>query len=85
MMRVTLESIALFLVPFGAYALWVAMARRFGFDSPAFSHVATYLAAAGLILVALSFITLGIFAERHQDAYVPAHMENGQLIEGQFK
>jgi hypothetical protein len=39
----------------------------------------------GLILVALSFITLGIFAERHQDAYVPAHMENGQLIEGQFK
>ncbi|MFM8606465.1 MAG: DUF6111 family protein [Hyphomicrobiales bacterium] len=85
MMRTMLESILLFLVPFGVYALWVALARRFGFDSPAFSQVATYLAALGLILVALSFITLGIFAERHQDAYVPAHMENGQLIEGQFK
>lgn len=85
MMRTMLESILLFLVPFGVYALWVALARRFGFDSPAFSQVVTYLAAAGLILVALSFITLGIFAERHQDAYVPAHMENGQLIEGQFK
>lgn len=85
MMRTMLESILLFLVPFGVYALWVALARRFGFDSPAFSQVVAYLAAAGLILVALSFITLGIFAERHQDAYVPAHMENGQLIEGQFK
>ena len=85
MMRVTLESILLFLLPFGVYALWVALARRFGFDSPAFSQVATYLAALGLILVALSFITLGIFAERHQNAYVPAHMENGQLIEGHFK
>lgn len=85
MMRTMLESILLFLVPFGCYALWVALARRFGFDSPAFSQVVTYLAAVGLILVALSFITLGIFAERHQDAYVPAHMENGQLIEGQFK
>jgi len=85
MMRTMLESILLFLVPFGVYALWVALARRFGIDSPAFSQVVTYLAAVGLILVALSFITLGIFAERHQDAYVPAHMENGQLIEGQFK
>ena len=85
MMRTMLESILLFLVPFGVYALWVALARRFGFDSPAFSNVAAYLAAAGLILVALSFLALGIMAERHQDAYVPAHMENGQLIQGQFK
>lgn len=85
MMRVTVESILLFLVPFGVYTLWVAVARRFGFDSPAFSQAAAYLAAVGLILVMLSFVMLGFFAERHQEAYVPAHMENGQLIEGQFK
>ena len=85
MMRVTFESLLLFLLPFGVYALWVVFARRFGFDSPALSAVAAYLAAAGLILVALSFITLGFLAERHMDTYVPAHMENGHLVEGQFK
>ena len=85
MMRVTLESLLLFLVPFGVYAMWVALARRFGFDSPAFSQAAAYLAAIGLVLVTLSFVMLGFFAERHNEAYVPAHMDNGQLIEGQFK
>ncbi len=85
MMRVTLESLLLFLVPFGVYALWVAIARRAGFDTPTFNAVATGLTAAGLILVAASFLIMGVFAERHQAAYVPAHMENGQLIPGDFK
>jgi threonine/homoserine efflux transporter RhtA len=85
MMRVTLESLLLFLVPFGVYALWVIVARRAGLDTPTFNAVATGLTAAGLILVAISFVLMGVFAQRHQDVYVPAHMENGQFIPGEFK
>ena len=32
-----------------------------------------------------SLVLTGLFSERHPDGYVPAHMENGRLVPGQFR
>jgi hypothetical protein len=40
---------------------------------------------SGLVLIALSFVFSGLFAERHLDTYVPAHMENGKFVPGGFQ
>ena len=43
------------------------------------------LVISGLGLVALFFIASGLLAERHLGAYVPAHIEKGELVPGGFK
>jgi len=43
------------------------------------------LVIAGLVLVALFFLASGVFAERHLGAYVPAHVEKGELVKGGFQ
>jgi hypothetical protein len=40
---------------------------------------------AGLICVVASFVITGVTADRQKGAFVPPHLENGQVVPGQFQ
>lgn len=85
MIRIAFETLLLFFLPFGLYALALIVARRWGITLPHMTTGLLALSAAGLLLVALFFIGLGLLSERHQGAYMPAHIENGRLIQGEIQ
>lgn len=86
MIRVAVESVAIFLVPFLVFALYLAARRRnpSKVDSWTKGAVAT-LALIGLGLTALAILVFGLSEHRPTGAYVPAHMENGRLVPGRFQ
>lgn len=73
-----LLEVALFLVPFAAFAAWWLLAMNRG-PSPA----AVAIAAAGLLVLALALIW---FAEQGTlgpgQSYVPAQVEDGRIVPG---
>ncbi len=85
MIRVTFETLVLFLVPFVLFVLWLKIGQRSVLDPSHWSRAGLGLVISGLVLVALFFVASGVLAERHLGAYVPAHVENGELIPGSFK
>ena len=86
MLRVILEPLAFFLAPFAVYALWLRLRNQTAPDLDAWSHtrVAT-LTLAGLAIAILGVLALGLSSGRHLGAYVPAHVENGQLVPGKIE
>ena len=86
MLRVILEPLAFFLAPFAAYALWLRLPRQTAPDIDAWSHtrVAT-LTLTGLAIAIVGVLALGLSSGRHLGAYVPAHVENGQLVPGRIE
>ena len=86
MVRVLLEPALFFLSPFIAYALYLIIRRRYPFtlDHWGGSSVAM-LTLCGLVIAILGVLALGLFAERHQGAYVPAHLEKGRLVPGHME
>jgi hypothetical protein len=85
MIRVIFENLLLFIVPFILYSVWLKMVQKSTLDPENWSRSLLVLVSAGFILVALFFVASGLFAERHLGAYMPAHLENGQLVPGTFK
>ena len=86
MIRAVAEGLAFFLIPFVAFALYLAVRRRnpTSVDAWTGSTTAT-LSLAGLALAALAIFLFGVFEERPTGAYVPAHIENGTLVPGRFR
>jgi amino acid permease len=85
MIRITLEALLLFLVPFGIYALWVRVTDQ-TMDMPEkWSAPVFGLALAGLMMIAIGFAVMGLFGEREFGTYVPAHVENGRFVSGSFQ
>lgn len=85
MIRIFLETLVVFLIPFALFAGWLMLSRKSAFDPEHWSKPFLILVISGLILIALSFVISGVFAERHLDTYIPAHMENGKFVPGGFK
>ena len=87
MIRPVLTEFALFLAPFVIYAIFL-WATRAGVLDPAHWSLGrlAWLVIAALVLVIGSFVVLA-----HWDAappgskYVPAHIEDGQLVPGETK
>ncbi len=82
MIRRFLYELLLFLLPFALYAAYLRLSRRetFGLSG---NHPWTMLFASGLILVAVSFLVLGLVEGAGQRGlYVPPHVENGQVVPG---
>jgi Family of unknown function (DUF6111) len=84
MIRPLLIGLALFLTAFAAYALylWPAGAR------PARGSLLAlqWLTIAALVLMIAGFVVWAQYDGAPPGAtYVPAHMENGQLVRGTFK
>jgi hypothetical protein len=85
MIRSILEETILFALPFFGFALWLAFRARAPFHWAHWEDRIGRLAFIGLVLAAAGFVAEGVMAKRNQGVYVPAHMDNGQLIPGGFR
>jgi uncharacterized membrane protein HdeD (DUF308 family) len=85
MARAVLELAAFFLAPFLAYMLYLAALRR---NPIAVEHWERgpffWVTLAGLLAAIGGALLFGAAAERHSGRYVPAHMENGKVVPGQW-
>lgn len=85
MIRIAVQEIGLFLLPFGLFALGLLLQRRRILHLETWSAAATWLSIAGLCLAIGSFVIAGVFGEQHTGPYVPPHMENGRPVPGHFE
>lgn len=85
MIRRVLEEILIFLLPFLLFALYLAISGRKPHERVHWDGQFFRLTVAGLFLVILSLVAIGLFAERHRGGYVPPHLENGQVVPGRFQ
>ncbi|MEN5081356.1 DUF6111 family protein [Bosea sp. TWI1241] len=84
MVRTLIEEILLFVLPFCVFAGYLIVRRRNPFRVEAWSGHLFWLSTLGLVLGIAFFIYSGLVAPRHKGAFVPPHVENGRLIQGQF-
>ncbi len=87
MIRPALMEIVLFLSPFVVYAAFL-MATRAGVLHPESWPLRTliWLIAIGLVLMIVSFFFIAEFSGVPIGAtYVPAHMDNGRFVPGEWK
>jgi hypothetical protein len=87
MIRPVLTEIAIFLIPFAIYALFL-IATRSGLlvQSSWPIQVVAKLALGALLLVLVSFLLLAHFSGAPPNStYIPAHIENGKLVPGAEK
>ena len=87
MIRPVLTELALFLAPFVIYAiyLWATQAGVLHPQSWPLPRL-VWLTVAALLLMAGSFVVLAQWGgDPKGSQYVPAHMENGQLVPGTIK
>ena len=84
MIRPVLTELAIFLIPFVAYALFLMATRAGVFASSSWpAHLVAKLVLGSLLLVVISFILLAQFSGAPPDStYVPAHLEDGKLVDG---
>jgi Family of unknown function (DUF6111) len=84
MIRPILTEIAIFLLPFVAYALFLIATRAGVFASSSWpAHLVAKLVLGSLLLVVISFVLLAQFSGAPPDStYVPAHLEDGKLVDG---
>ena len=84
--REVLEPLALFLMPFAVYALYLALRARFPL---AVEHWTSWrvsvLTLVGLVAAVLGLVSLDAFAPRGHGVYVPAHEQNGKLVPGRIE
>jgi hypothetical protein len=87
MIRPVLTELAIFLIPFVAYALFLIATRSGVLASSSWPvHLVAKLVLGSLLLVVISFILLAQFSGAPPDStYVPAHIENGKLVDGAEK
>ena len=84
MIRPVLTELAIFLIPFVAYAIFLVATRAGVFASSSWpGHLIAKLVLGSLLLVVISFVLLAHFSGAPPDStYVPAHIEDGKLIPG---
>jgi hypothetical protein len=84
MIRPVLTELAIFLIPFVAYALFLIATRSGVLVSSSWPmHLVAKLVLGSLLLVVISFIFLAEFSGAPPDSTnVPAHLENGRLVPG---
>jgi Family of unknown function (DUF6111) len=82
MIRPVLTEIAIFLIPFAAYAVFLIVTRAGLLASSSWPwHLVAKLTLGSLLLVVVSFVILAHFSGAPPDStYVPARIENGRLV-----
>jgi hypothetical protein len=85
MFRALLDEIGLFLLPFAAFALYLALRRRNPLVVAHWGGRVPLLALAGLVVAILALLITGLTGERHRDGFVPTHIENGRVVPGTFR
>lgn len=85
MLRVFLEELALFALPFAAFAAFLLFVRRNPLRPEHWEEHWLRLVLAGLFVVVASLVMAGLTSTRHPDGYVPPHLENGRVVPGEFR
>ena len=87
MIRPVLTELAIFLIPFAAYALFLLATRSGIFAQSSWPlHLVAKLTLGSLLLVVVSFLFFAHFSGAPPGStYVPAHLENGKLVPGTEK
>ena len=85
MIRAFVEELLLFLLPFGAFALYLVIRKRNPLLWASWSDQTAWLVISGLGLVILTLLVAGITADRKQGAFQPTHVEDGRVVPGQFR
>ncbi len=87
MIRPILTELAMFIVPFALYAvfLWATKAGVMNPQSWPLSRVLTLIIVALILMVAAFFYLAEYTGAPVGTNYVPAHMENGKFVPGQMK
>jgi hypothetical protein len=87
MIRPVATEIALFLLPFALYAIYLAATRADVLHPDTWSLAALgWLTIAALALMLGSFIVLAHFSgDAPNSQYIPAHIEDGKLVPGHAK
>ena len=84
--RIALESLALFLSPFVLFAIYLALSARYPLEIEHWTRGrVSWLSLAGVALALAGLLALEALAPRGRGVYIPAHIENGTLVPGQFK
>ena len=82
MIRLVLERVALFAIPFILFAAYVMANQRVA-QRPRPDTPWVWLSIAGLVLVILSFVVVGLTeGETTKGVYVPPQEVNGKIIPG---
>jgi len=84
MIRPVLTEIGIFLIPFAAYVMFLLATRSGVLTASSWpAHLIAKLVLGSLLLVVISFILLAQFSGAPPDStYIPAHIENGKLVDG---
>ena len=83
MIRRILYEVILFLLPFALYGIYWRYIGRLSATAPKRAHPWTILFAAGLMLVAASFVWWALTSgEPAGGVYVPPRVEDGVIVPG---
>ena len=86
MWRALLEPTAFFVAPFAVYVVYLLARGRHPLKPVHWPGSAVVsLTIAGLLVAIAGMLYLGFEANHQTGAYVPAHVENGKVVPGQFK
>jgi hypothetical protein len=86
MAREVLEPLALFLVPFAAYAIYLVLRARYPLEVQHWTGFrVSIMTLIGLAAAVLGLVVLDAFAPRGHGVYVPAHEEDGVLVPGRIE
>ena len=84
--RTVLEPLALFLSPFAAYAVYLALRARYPLEVAYWTRGrVSLMTLVGLAAAVLGLVAINAFAPRGRGVYVPAHVENGVPVPGRFE
>ncbi len=84
MIRPVLTEIGIFLIPFVAYAIFILVSRANVLHASSWPlRIVLRLAIGSFLLVIVSLLLLAHFSGAPPGStYVPAHIENGELVPG---
>jgi uncharacterized membrane protein len=84
MIRPVLTEIGIFLIPFAAYAVYLIATRSGVLTTSSWPvHLVAKLVLGSLLLVVISLVLLAQFSGAPPNStYIPAHIENGRLVDG---
>jgi hypothetical protein len=87
MIRIALSYGLPFLLPFGAYFVYVALTKRAEAKGIRWQEAPwVWLAIVGLVFVIISFIATGLLTGNDPSGtYVPPHVEDGKIVPGKVK
>jgi hypothetical protein len=86
MIRAVIEPLALFLSPFVAFAIYLLLRARYplAIEHWTRGRVST-MTLIGLSIAVIGMFVFGVSAPRGRGVYVPAHVENGELVPGHIE